>query len=932
MRNFLRTVAILLLFNSIAVAQYKHQWTKTVGGIWSEISFDATIDKDENLFIIGYADSDFDLNPDPIVVSVVDTIMPSGLQQPNNAFIAKYDSSGNYLWHRRSVFSHPNLITSAKCDLSGNVYIAGYFSETAYIDDGFGGFDTLVSSNGGNDINFVLCKYSANGVLLYANKIEAYVSTLRDLTIDSFNNVYITGEFSQWIDFDPGQGAIADSSGNSTPFFAKYDSIGNYLFSKVFDFQMLTTSLVFWKIAIDRSDNIVLDGDLQGSYNFGSGNLPAGNFIAKYDGQGNFIFSKSVGEVFFGYSLFIDDDNSIYMAGIIENSADIDPGPGVYMLQSKGYWDAVIAKYDSLGNLEFGRAFGDSGQWTGEFACGIVADSNKNIYVYGWFAERIQQDNSFGMPYFEANGISEMYLLKLDSSGYTISINKTESSSSIGTPLSRIFLLNDKTLYLTGLFSANADFDFSSGIFTRTSNGYNDIFLSKYLLKDEHFLISGKVYSDLNNDSIFNTGDAPLQNVIVQVTPGNYFASTNAAGDYYCYVPQGNYTITIPTPPVHYTVSFPLSDTAVFMPLSSQVDTANHFALRPEPNAQDLKISMTNLGPMRPGFVGAYVTSAANVGTVALPATATFDYDNDLIYYSAAPVADTILPYHLAWNVDTLFPSQSTNLLSEFIVAANLGDTVTTECRIYSDSADLTPTNNKDKLNLIAQGSWDPNYKEVFPQGALLASQADTTLLTYTIHFQNTGTDTAFTVLLVDTLSDLLNVSTLVVEAMSHACTYVISGNGIIEFTFRNIFLPDSGTNFIGSCGFVKYSIKPHVGLNNGMTIENTAHIVFDFNVPVITNTTQTPIGVLGVDENNSLHNSFFLFPNPTSSSITLSNFNPAHSYSISIKNILGNTIISQTTKGKERASINVAILPSGIYFVTVESDGKVETKKFVKL
>ncbi|MBK7853761.1 MAG: hypothetical protein IPJ79_01560 [Bacteroidetes bacterium] len=134
-------------------------------------------------------------------------------------------------------------------------------------------------------------------------------------------------------------------------------------------------------------------------------------------------------------------------------------------------------------------------------------------------------------------------------------------------------------------------------------------------------------------------------------------------------------------------------------------------------------------------------------------------------------------------------------------------------------------------------------------------------MLTYTIHFQNTGTDTAFTVILVDTLSDLLNVSTFVLEAMSHACTYVISGNGIIEFTFRNIFLPDSGTNFIGSCGFVKYSIKPHVGLTNGMTIENTAHIVFDFNVPVITNTTQTPIGVLGVDENNSLHNSFFLFP-----------------------------------------------------------------------
>ena len=90
--------------------------------------------------------------------------------------------------------------------------------------------------------------------------------------------------------------------------------------------------------------------------------------------------------------------------------------------------------------------------------------------------------------------------------------------------------------------------------------------------------------------------------------------------------------------------------------------------------------------------------------------------------------------------------------------------------------------------------------------------------------------------------------------------------------------------------------------------------------------TPSTTITTEGIDAST-----FILSPNPTTSSITLSNFNPAHSYSISIKNILGNTIISQTTKGKERASINVEQLPSGIYFVMAESDGVSVVKKFVK-
>jgi hypothetical protein len=59
-----------------------------------------------------------------------------------------------------------------------------------------------------------------------------------------------------------------------------------------------------------------------------------------------------------------------------------------------------------------------------------------------------------------------------------------------------------------------------------------------------------------------------------------------------------------------------------------------------------------------------------------------------------------------------------------------------------------------------------------------------------------------------------------------------------LVFTFENILLPDSTTNFEGSLGHVYFQVKPRAGLVPGTVIENTAAIYFDFNAPIITNTT----------------------------------------------------------------------------------------------
>jgi uncharacterized repeat protein (TIGR01451 family) len=141
-------------------------------------------------------------------------------------------------------------------------------------------------------------------------------------------------------------------------------------------------------------------------------------------------------------------------------------------------------------------------------------------------------------------------------------------------------------------------------------------------------------------------------------------------------------------------------------------------------------------------------------------------------------------------------------------------------------------------------GSFDPNDKHGFPRG-----YGDENLiypgtpLEYLVNFQNTGNDTAFLVVIRDTLSEHLDITSVRPGGSSHHYTWDIDGDNVLVFTFENILLPDSTTNLEESQGFIEYKINQVAGLPLGTVIENSAAIYFDINDPVITNTTSHKLG-----------------------------------------------------------------------------------------
>ena len=140
--------------------------------------------------------------------------------------------------------------------------------------------------------------------------------------------------------------------------------------------------------------------------------------------------------------------------------------------------------------------------------------------------------------------------------------------------------------------------------------------------------------------------------------------------------------------------------------------------------------------------------------------------------------------------------------------------------------------------------SYDPNDKQAYPTGYDTENFIEpNTSIEYKIRFQNTGNDTAFYVRLEDRISEHLDITSIEPGASSHPYRFELKDDGIINFHFENILLPDSTTNLEESQGYVQFRIHQLPNNAIGTVIENTADIYFDFNEAVVTNTVHHTIG-----------------------------------------------------------------------------------------
>lgn len=232
--------------------------------------------------------------------------------------------------------------------------------------------------------------------------------------------------------------------------------------------------------------------------------------------------------------------------------------------------------------------------------------------------------------------------------------------------------------------------------------------------------------------------------------------------------------------------------------------------------------------------------------------------------------------------------------------------------------------------------SFDPNDKAVVPEGLYAEHYVpETGELEYTLRFQNTGTAQAYTISIADSIDTDLDMSTFQPGLASHPYTVSIRGTEqtVVSFNFANINLPKKSANELASQGFVTYRIKPKATATKGTVITNKGYIYFDYNSPIITNTTRSVLNdtvskdftkgldILIVTNTYSMQEvtAFKVMPNPSSGEFWIQ-FQETADYKIVLRNNLGVPVWMKEYTGNDM-HITDSSCKAGIYTMEVYKD-----------
>ncbi len=384
--------------------------------------------------------------------------------------------------------------------------------------------------------------------------------------------------------------------------------------------------------------------------------------------------------------------------------------------------------------------------------------------------------------------------------------------------------------------------------------------------------LKGTAYMDDNQDCMMAGLETRVPNEVMLIEPGGYTALTGSNGYYQVNLPTGAYTVD--------QTSSVLDEHCIGGPIplnlgsNGQTVTQNmaDTALVP----RDVELFMGS-GPARPGFnhqLALHIHHETLGGTGTLTVSCTFD---PALTFTSANPTPVVNGNTLTWTLAQLTSFGNRYISVNLQVPPNpalIGTVLMHSATVGIGQPETNLANNSAVHLRDVTGSYDPNDKVASTSShlsdALYYIDQDE-WIDYTIRFQNTGTDTAFNVVITDTLPPTLDAGTFELGPRSHSCIAQMSGQGVVRFVFNNIQLPDSNVNEPASHGLVQFRIKPRLPIAPGTVIENIANIYFDFNPPVITEPS-----VLVAEFSTMLHENpreqWSIYPNPANDRILLRN------------------------------------------------------------
>ncbi len=356
-------------------------WAVRIGGTEQDVGRGVDVDDVGNVYVTGYFTGTVDVDPGPGTLNLV-----SGGSV--DVVAVKLDPSGQLVWARQlsgTGFIGPYDIT---LDDSGNVYTAGLFYETADFDPGMGTVN--LTSTGSYDA--FVWKLDPSGNYVWAAQAGGASFDLSyRVSVDSDGSVYAAGFFRETVDFDPGIGTVNLTSGGlADPYIWKLSSAGDLLWAR--QMSGLLDGAV-GGLELDGDGNAYATGWFDGTADFdpgpGTSDLTADGtdiFVTKLDSAGNLVWARQLGgpDNDRGLGVALDTAGSVYTVGRFRGTADFDPGPGTFLLDSAGETDIFVSRLDAAGDFLMGLQMGGP---LSDGAGDVALDSSGSIHTVGGFSD-----------------------------------------------------------------------------------------------------------------------------------------------------------------------------------------------------------------------------------------------------------------------------------------------------------------------------------------------------------------------------------------------------------------------------------------------------------------------------------------------------------------------------------------------------------------
>jgi uncharacterized repeat protein (TIGR01451 family) len=469
---------------------------------------------------------------------------------------------------------------------------------------------------------------------------------------------------------------------------------------------------------------------------------------------------------------------------------------------------------------------------------------------------------------------------------------------------------------------------------TDTNNNCHKQTISVPLTSTNCGYVNGKVFADLNNDCTDNLADYGIQGSVIMASPGPYYGYTNNAGNYNITLPLGNYNLQ------HFVNQSGYGATCVTtqtVSLSTGSNTAGNIdfsdTIVPLP---DLSAGFIYASQPVPGFgqsIGFSVHNSSVFYSNPLDGVVKFVLQSDQYFNNANPAPSQISGDTLIWNFTGLNTFQTLNYSVNVTVAADpsLIGTWFTNCLSVTctNETDMVPVNNGWCQNSYIMGAFDPNDKTVAPRGEGVNGDIPLTdsVFVYTVRFQNTGNAPAHNVVVLDTISSKLDLTTFQLVGSSHSCEVDFLAGDAARFSFINIMLPDSFNDEPNSHGWFQYRIKRKTGTGLGDQVFNTAHIYFDFNPAIVTNTTTntyTSITSVKASENKP---EILIYPNPAQHVLYLRESANKKIEGVEIYDLGGKLVLAQQFN-QPFVAMSLSPLAKGVYMVKVTTQNGLSAMK----